>query len=150
MMSHRIHHTAHPQPTPTKGYTVSVMGAGGGVLLASRHILSTAPTSKTAAIALAALQQAPRDLSPRVALRLIVGLALLIAVKELTKPVILAALGPFLPRPTPVVQKEEKGNGGNPEWDMGPAQALAKYLNYFTVGAAVVYAIPLLWATLRL
>lgn len=152
------------QPTPTLGYTVSVMGAGGGVLLASRHLLSVAHTSKPAATALAALQQPP-PFSGRALLRVVAGLAVLIAVKELTKPMILAALRPFLPSAHLRRQQESlvditkgKGQGGRgkqqhgpgPEWRMAPADILAKYLNYFAVGAAVVYPIPLLWAALGL
>lgn len=152
-----------PQPTPTLGYTVAVMGAGGGVLLASRHLLAAASTSKPAATALATLQLPP-PFSSRVLLRVAVGLAALIAVKELTKPLILAALRPFLP-PAHLRRQQEslvdvgKGKGnkgkqqagpGSSEWQMAPAEVLAKYLNYFAVGAAVVYPIPLLWAALGL
>jgi hypothetical protein len=112
-------------------------------------------------------------LSGRALLRVVVGLVLLVALKELTKPVILAALRPFLP-PAHLRRQQEslvdmakgknqgkgEGNGGSsgkqqqhgpgPEWQMAPAEVLAKYLNYFAVGAAVVYPIPLLWAALGL
>lgn len=133
------------------------MGAGGGVLLASRHLLAAAPTSKPAATALATLTNPP-PFSGQVVLRVAVGLAVLIGVKELTKPLILAALRPFLPRlplrDDPSLVDKGKGIGKGPpprsEWEMAPAQVLAKYLIYFAVGAAVVYPIPLLWSTLGL
>lgn len=149
------------------------MGAGGGVLLASRHLLSASPTSKPAATALSTLQHPPPSFSPRVVLRVVVGLVVLIAVKELTKPTIRFALRPFLPqrggmrpqqslvdvrtKPTtkqpPQGARRRKGKEEetiNPEWEMAPAEVLAKYLNYFAVGFAVVYPIPLLWAALGL
>lgn len=115
------------------------MGAGGGVLLASRLLLSATPTNKLLTAYLHVLQH-PLPLSPHVALRVVVGLMTLIGTKNVSKLMISAVVQSFLPP-----QNKEDGNKRKKKEHMTSAQALTKYLEYFAVGAAVVLHAPIVW-----
>eukprot|EP00624_Nannochloropsis_granulata_P001273 evm.model.NODE_16159_length_32649_cov_71.425774.5 len=140
------------QPTPTLSYTISVMGAGGGVLLASRCLFMEPQASSSV---LQVLLEPP-PMGWRVCLRAVVGLCFLGAVKSLAKPLATTLVEGMISAFTckawrPATTKkgdDRKGEGGLRAFTS--AELLVKYLNYFAVGWCVIGVIPAMWLALGL
>lgn len=136
------------------------MGAGGGVLLASRLLFMEPQTTPLLQILLE-----PPPMGARVYLRVVVGLCVLVAVKSLAKPLattlVEGAISTCTTRvhspvrrrgPATTMKKDDDDSEGE---EVGlraltPAELLIKYMNYFAVGWCVIGVIPAVWLALGL
>ena len=124
------------------------MGAGGGVLLASRCLFMEPQPPPLLEILLE-----PPPLGSRVGLRVVVGLCVLVAVKSLAKPLATTLIegaistctsGVCNPvkRRAPATTKKDDGEEEVGLRAFTPAELLIKYMNYFAVGWCVIGVIP--------